>query len=211
MSPRWLHWPAAAGPSLIVWDDFTGSAGASITGRTPNQVNTPGNTWLTQLSAGYYKIAASGIDACAASENGISGMFIDVGTTSFSVEAKSEIISTAHPWTWRNGIIIGYNNSTREFSHIVIGDNGTSLVLGDYDGSTYTSTTLASFSALPTGELDWVIGVSGTSVTYGVSQSGSSIASGTTTVAYSNGFPGWWSRRNDVNNGCILKDFKVYA
>ena len=213
MSPRWLHWPAA-GLSLIVHDDFAGVAGTNISGRTPNQVNTPGNTWGTELNSSYYKISSGGDSAIAYSENSISGMFIDVGTTVFDIEAVTQATSSGSVYDKRHGIHIGYASPARSFSLIQIGNNGNTLDhIVCVSGSVTSSTTLHTFgSTVPTGtDIAWDLSVNGTSVSYSITVGGSPLASGSITSSIANGIPGWFARESEANGGSVLKDFKVYA
>ena len=212
MTPPTVQFIPASGPTLIVHDDFSGTPGDYISGRTPNQVNTPGNNWLTQLSSTYYGIASSGTDAVPFGSAGTSGMFINVGTTEFDLDVTTRVVSSNHPWNFRHGPLIGYINATRAFSLIQIGDYGTSLKQTEYNGSTATDTTLHTFPVIAINtDIRWQLSVSGTSVSYDVTVGGSALASGSITVNVANGFPGWWSRYSESNSGAILKDFKVYA
>jgi hypothetical protein len=212
MTPPTVQFIPASGPTLIVHDDFAGTPGSLISGRTPNQVNTPGNSWLTHPNTTYYGIASSGTEAVAFNESTTSGMFIDVGTTTFDLDLTTEVVSTNHPWNWRHGPHIGFDNAPTAFSLLQIGDSGTTLQQQEFSGGIFTTTTLHTFAAVAINtDIRWQLSVSGTSVLYDVTVGGSALASGSITINVANGFPGWWSRHKESNLGAILKDFKVYT
>lgn len=61
-APPWTRWyvppSGGGGPTLLIHDDFTGTAGTTMAGRTPDTVNTPGNTWT--VANGTWTVDGSG-------------------------------------------------------------------------------------------------------------------------------------------------------
>ena len=89
---------AAAGKTLIMHDDFVGTNGALIAGRTPDTLNTPGNDWAENASGGVHQIDTNAAKATLSSKG--SGPVIDLATP--NVEMEMTIDSLA---VWSNMVL----------------------------------------------------------------------------------------------------------
>jgi hypothetical protein len=197
MSPRWLFYPST-GQRLIIHDQFSGSG--NLEGRTPDTVDN-GNTWDTggatawDVSSGYAYMSSTTYRA-----------MIDPGTTTYRVEWESKTTQArAH------GIWFRYDGgATNIRSTLFLNTSQSQLSLFEYDGSSNSSQTLhGGLSGLVNTPLYWVVDVDGSSISYDLSTSSGSVASGTTTLQNSLGSVGVYHN----NNGTSIQthDFKVYA
>ena len=97
---RFRHWrrgrgilvpatPPTSGTPLLIYDDFNAVNATALSGRTPNRVNTPGNTWGVGGGSGAaYDIEQNAAHSTNATTAGTaSHAYIDSGQTDISVEA----------------------------------------------------------------------------------------------------------------------------
>jgi len=197
MSPRWLFYPST-GQRLIIHDQFSGSG--NLEGRTPDTVDN-GNTWDTggatawDVSSGYAYMSSATYRA-----------MIDPGTTTYRVEWESKTTQARS-----HGIWFRYDGDSANIrSTIFLNSNQTGLQLFERVGSSNVVTTLATgLSGLINTPLYWTADVDGTSISYDLSTSSGSVASGTATLQNSLGDVGVY--HNDNGTSTQTHDFKVYA
>ena len=194
---RWLFFPST-GPSLVIHDAFGGTG--YVEGRTPDTVNN-GNTWITggstawSVSSGYAYMGTATYRA-----------MINPNATTYTVEV--ETYTTA---TQAHGIWFRYDGDAANIrSTIFLNSTMTALTIFERVGSSNVSSTLVSgLSGLTNTALYWSFEVDGTSVTYDLSTSSGSVASGSTTLQNSTSNIGVF--HNNTGTAIQTHDFKVYA
>lgn len=197
MSPRWLFYPST-GQRLIIHDQFSGSG--NLQGRTPDTADN-GNTWDTggatawDVSSGYAYMSTTTYHA-----------IIDPGTTTYRVEWESKTTQARS-----HGIWFRYDGgATNIRSTLFLNTSQSQLGLFEYDGSSNSSQTLhGGLSGLVNTLLFWTVDVDGSSISYDLSTSSGSVASGTTTLQNSLGSVGVY--HNNTGTSIQTHDFKVYA
>ena len=198
MSPRWLFFPST-GEQLIIHDAFGGTG--YVQGRTPDTVNN-GNAWVTTTATGWpvttgYAYTNTTADVAA---------MVDPGTTTYRVEYESKTTSVKQHGLWfRFDRDAGNIRST-----LFLNSSMTTLQFFEYTGASNVVTTLnTGLSGLNNTALYWDVEVDGTSITYDLSTSSGSVASGTHTLLNSPAEVGIFHNANST----VLQshDFKVYA
>ena len=196
---RWLFFPTqSTGLSLIIHDAFGGTG--YVQGRTPDTVDN-GNTWVTGTATGWpvtngYAYTSS-LDYAA---------MIDPGTTTYRVEYESKTTSVKQHGLWfrydrdaanlRSTLYLDYSMTKLQFFEDIGASNvGTDLHTG--------------LSGLNNTPIYWTVEVDGTSISYDLSTSSGSFASGTHTMVNSPAEVGMFHNSN--NNTLQSHDFKVYA
>jgi len=197
MSPSWLYIPSQ-GQQLIIHDQFSGSG--NLEGRTPDTVDN-GNTWDTggatawDVSSGYAYMSTTTYSA-----------MIDPGTTTYRVELESKTTITR-----QHGIWFRYDGDAANIrSTLFLNSSQDLLQIFEWDGSSSHVTNLASgLSGLVNTPIYWTVDVDGSSITYDLSTSSGSVASGTATLLNSLGSVGTF--HNNTGTSTQTHDFKVYA
>jgi len=211
MSPRWLHWPAAAavGPTLVIHDSFSSSSG-SIDTRTPDTVDN-GNDWdsvITGPATDFtVDISTSGF-VYASTQSTTQHVRIVPGSTTYTIEAVIQVASVAAD-TGYIGIIVG-STDISNFSRIsILADD---ISQQDVTGGSFTNTSKDTSIGMSAGT-DYTATVvvdAGTGAyTFELKNTSTSSVlssiSGTTTYT---GSAGLWFRRSTTATHC--SDFKVY-
>jgi hypothetical protein len=206
MSPRWLHWPAAAaGPTLIIHDAFGGTGGLDNPPRTPDTVDN-GNTWTT-YNGETYTVGSGFVIGSNDTSDFSKSADIDVGTSTYTVKC---LIDPQSSGTSQCGVTIAIANANdgNETLAKFDRDSGNLFRCVEYSSGTPS---ISSLGAIPsTGQLMIILDVNGTSVTYEVYDSTETTLhlSGSHTLGLSP------TNRCGINavtsNGRVL-DFKVYT
>ena len=195
---RWLFFPST-GPSLIIHDAFGGTG--YVQGRTPDTVNN-GNAWVTGTATGWpvttgYAYTNTTADAAA---------MVDPGTTTYRVEYESKATSAKQHGFW-----FRFDRDAANIrSTLFLSASMSQLQFFEDIGASNVFTTLHSgLSGLTNTPIYWNVEVDGTSISYDVSTSSGSKASGTHTMVNSPAEIGIFHNANST----VLQshDFKVYA
>lgn len=183
-------------PVLIIHDEFNGSGNAD--GRTPDTIDN-GQTWesgaITNLVTGGYLYA----DNVSAGQN---YTVINPLASSYRVESVCQ-----GELGFRHGIYTSWTD-TNNWERIMFNDTSTLLHQRRLAG-TVTNTTIDTFSAVAENtDILWEVECSPSSLKWTITQSGSTVSSGSHPPYYTPGKCGWWSRFPDVAK-CL--NFKVYT
>lgn len=200
MSPRWLHWPAAAaGPSLIIHDAFSGSGSPS--GRTPDTVDN-GNTWT--IVEGDWTVTSGYLRPQSAPNR----LVIDAAATPRQITVTTQASTSGT--NVRHGIVFNYDATSTAYEMLYF-RSSTSLYHSLHNGSgIFTESQVDTFPAISAStDLDWVIDVSSSSVDWSISTGGSEFSSGSVSPTYSGTSVGCWSRYAPNENRFF--NFKVYS
>lgn len=81
----------------IVWDDFSGTNGASLSGRTPDSFNMPGGTWTTYTRDGTFHLDTGGgsLDPPSVATTSNAAAYIPIASTVSYTKFRNLIISAA--------------------------------------------------------------------------------------------------------------------
>ena len=197
---KWLFFPTQSnGLSLIIHDAFGGTG--YVQGRTPDTVDN-GNAWVTGTATGW-PVASGYASTNTTADN---AAMIDAETTTYRVEYESYSQSRQH------GLWFRYDRDAANVRSTLFFDTSmTNLQFFEDIGPSNVFNNLhTNLSGLNNTPIYWNVEVDGTSISYDLSTSSGSFASGTHTMVNSPTEIGIF--HND-SSGTYLRslDFKVYA
>ena len=184
--------------ALTIHDAFSGSG--SVAGRTPDTVDN-GETWTLQGST--YSVQ-SGYLYLSANSSAYGTTVINTQSNTFRLEATTQGGASS----FRHGLVYMRNIAGAETEKLQLNDANTLLKQYITSGGVLQNTTLATGLGLSSGvDINWVVEVNPSSVSYELSTGGSTIASGTYSPSQTPNYAGFHSRTEDA----ICSDFKVYT
>lgn len=144
MSPRWLHWPAAApaGPTLVIHDAFGGSGGLS--GRTPDTVDN-GNTWTT-ASGNTYSVTSGYVVASSDTTDFSKAAFLSAGQSTYTVSARVESSAAGTQYGGVAVCVADATNGSEDFYKIDVSAGNLRIVSYTAGSGAVVTSTAASLS-----------------------------------------------------------------